>query len=518
MCYSSLPSWAQDGKLEQLLEVQISASHGVTPLWLNANKFGLSSLTSRNAYARGVFSYADTLDLWGLKRWGIEYRATADIVLPLNYVSRGFKNSQYKTNVIVQQFYGELKWHKGLLSIGPKQHLSLVRNNRLSAGGQTFGINARPVPQGRLELTDWWDIPYTKEWLAFRGHIAYGIMSDANWEEAFSGNSGELYNRWTRYHEKAGYLRIGRPSTFPLTLICGLEMGAQFGGNLFNYHGTDQNGYRGASAMKLDSGIRSYWNAFIPGGGDVNETEFQNAEGNQVGSWIFRLDWDNDLIKAGLYLDHFFEDHSSMFQADYDGYGEGEHWREKQELKFFGYDFLDGQLGADIQLKQFPYLSEMVVEFINTQYQSGPVYHDRNAGNADHLGGIDDYYNHSTLPGWQHWGQAMGNPLYKSPQYNKDGKIYFEANRFYAWHAGINGQIIEGLEYRALYSWQKSSGGYRNPFAQKKTNTSLLFELTYTMPHVDVLKDFTLKAAYGSDHGLLLGNNRGLQFTLQYRR
>lgn len=507
------PSWSQDGEFHHTIELQTSNSNGQTPLWLNANKFGLSSLSAHNAYARGILSYKDNFD-----HWDIQYGAKADLVVPVNYHYEGYLGSHYTSHIIVQQLYGELQWRKGLLTIGAKQHETLFRNNQLSSGAQTFGINARPVPQARLELTDWWNIPGTKEWLAFRGHIAFGMMTDGSWEKAFTGDSEERYNSKTRFHEKSGYLRIGKMESFPLSFILGLEMGAQFGGTLYNYRGTDQNGYQRISSLKLLSNMRSYWNAFMPGGGDVSETEFQNAEGNQVGSWIARLDWENEDIKVGCYLDHFFEDHSGMFQIDYDGYGEGSEWREKQKLKFFAYDFKDGQLGLDLTLKKGRFLKEWVIEFMNNQYQSGPVYHDRNAGNSDHLGGIDDYYNHSTLPSWQHWGQALGNPLFRSPQYNTDGYIYFEANRFKAWHTGISGEIIQDLSYRALYSWQRSTGCYRDPFVLPKENTSILLELSYQMPEHHRLYGFKIKAAYGADFGRLLGNNQGLQITLQYNR
>ncbi len=39
--------------LEYKLEAQASLSDGKTPLWLNANKHGLSSLESTNGYLRG---------------------------------------------------------------------------------------------------------------------------------------------------------------------------------------------------------------------------------------------------------------------------------------------------------------------------------------------------------------------------------------------------------------------------------------------------------------------------------
>ena len=509
---SFLPALAGNDRVSGTMEFQASASDNNTPLWLNANKYGLSCLQSLNAYARGTVYYNDVY-----KPWNVSYTIGSDLVLPLRYWYTGYNESEYHSTIILQQLYVDVRWRKALFTIGAKQQPAELRDNLLSSGAQTFGINARPVPQGRLAMADWWSIPRTNDWLAVKGHIAYGIMSDADWEEAFVGTSGKTYNRWTRYHEKAGYIRIGKEEKFPLTLTVGLEMAAQFGGTLYNYRGTDQNGYRGSDALKLKSDIRSYWNAFIPGGGDTNETEFKNAEGNQVGSWLLRFNWEAENISIGLYGDHFFEDHSSMFFLDYNGYGEGEHWKEKQKLKFFVYDLRDGQLGLDFRLKNFRWIEAVTLEFMNTKYQSGPVYHDRNSGNSDHIGGIDDYYNHSTLPGWQHWGQAIGNPLYRSPQYNTDGYIYFEHNRFTAWHGGVRGSLADKLDYRLLLTWQKSFGGYRIPTAKPIENTSFMAELTYQMPENCWLRDFKLCAAYGMDKGNLLGDNQGVQITIQYK-
>ncbi len=510
--WSACPSWADSGEMEHVIEFHLSGSNNKTPLWLNANKYGLSSLNSKYAYARGIVSYKNSFD-----HWGIDYKIGADLVLPFNFKSAGYQGAEYRSLIILQQLYAEVKWKHLVLIGGSKQFEAELRDNQLSSGAQTLGINARPIPQGRMTLDDWWNIPLTHQWLAFKGHIAYGIMTDANWEEEFVGNSGKQYNRWTRFHEKAGYLRIGNVEKFPLSLTLGLQMAAQFGGTVYNYHGTDQSGYRGSHAQKLQSGLKSYFNAFFPGGGDTDETQFQNAEGNQVGSWIARLNWEQEQFAIGIYGDHFFEDHSSMFFLDYDGYGTGAEWNTKKEFKFLFYPLRDGQIGIDLKLKKFKYLQGAVLEYMNTTYQSGPIYHDHNQTNPDHIGGGDDYYNHYSLPGWQHWGQSIGNPLFRSPQYNTNGSISFEANRFRAFHAGIRGSIIDGLDYRILYSSQKSFGTHLTPVIVPEKNKSMLFELEYQFQPNSIFNEFKVKTAYGSDSGKLLGDSKGLQITVVYK-
>ena len=127
---------------------------------------------------------------------------------------------------------------------------------------------------------------------------------------------------------------------------------------------------------------------------------------------------------------------------------------------YFRYDFKDWLLGVELKLKQTRWLEGVVVEYLYSKYQGGPVYHDHTANVDIQISGRDNYYNHHLFTGWQHWGQVMGNPLYRSPLYNDDRKIEVEHNRFKAWHLGFNGSPIDGLHYRVLATWQRSFGSY----------------------------------------------------------
>lgn len=491
---------------EVFIESQISASNGHTPLWLNANKYGLSSLNSYNGYMRAIVSESLHKD-HNSSKWDFGY--AADLVVPIGYVSQS-RNGRYTSHLIIQQLYADVRYRNILLTIGSKQQPMSMRYERLSTGAQTLGINARPIPQVRLGLDEWWAVPGTRNWLSLMGHVAYGIMTDGAWEKKFAEGSKFIYNEQTRYHQKAGYICIGRPSRFPLTFTAGIEMASQFGGYLNNWKGSDQNNYEGSDRLKLKSDLNSYWNAFIPGGSDTGDSQFRNAEGNQVGSWIARLDWIEPEFTLGIYLDHFFEDHSSMFFLDYDGYGTGKDWNTKKDFRFFLYNPSDFQLGIDLKLNDVPWLKRAVFEYIGSKYQSGPIYHDHNQSNPDHICGLDDYYNHSRLPGWQHYGQVIGNPLFRSPQYNNNGYIGTYCNRFTAWHFGAEGGIIHNLDYRLMYSFQRGYGTYRNPFSSPANSTNILGEVTYYFSPVYV----TL--AIASDISRIYGDNSGAQLTIKY--
>ena len=443
--------------LEYDIEMQSTFSEGRTPLWLNANKYGLSSLDNTNGYLRaGVFR---PLRTDSVRRWGMGYGV--DVAVPYNFTS----------DFVVQQAFIEGRWLHGVMTVGSKEYPMELKNNLLSSGSQTLGINARPIPQVRIALPEYWTLPFAKGWLHLKGHIAYGRMTDDRWQHEFT-NRKNKYADDVLFHSKAGYLKIGNEDVFcPFSLELGLEMAATFGGTAYR-----PDGKGGMTVLKGDTGLGAYWNAFVPGGYDTGETTYQNVEGNHVGSWLIRMNWDTDMWRFSVYADKYFEDHSAMFQLDYDGYGQGEEWDEKKKSRYVLYDFKDIMLGMELNIKYDRWINDVVFEYIYSKYQSGPIYHDHTNTISDHIGGRDNFYNHSIYTGWQHWGQVIGNPLYRSPIYNEDGTIMVKDNRFMAFHLGIDGRPFPRFMYRVLASWQEGLGTYDEPYENKRNNFSLLVE------------------------------------------
>ena len=481
---------ALTGDMEYHVETQVSVSKGKTPLWLNANKYGLSSLSATNGYVRG--SVMRPLSADSARRWGIGYGL--DVAVPLHYTSQ----------VVVQQAFAEVRWLHGVLSVGAMQQPMELKNQTLSSGPQTLGINARPVPQVRLALPEYWTVPLTRGWLHLKGHIAYGRMTDDGWQHDFTDRK-KLYADHVLYHSKAGYLRIGHEYR-PLSLEMGLEMVSFFGGEPWTLRSDGT-----MERVPTKKGLKSYWYAFLPGGSDATDGSYRNSEGDLVGSWLLRLSYDADLWRFSLYGDHFFEDHSQMFFLDYNGYGSGEEWQQRKRNRYYVYALKDMMLGAELNLKYGTWLRNVVFEYIYTKYQSGPYNHDHTKNLPDHMAGMDDYYNHSVYTGFQHWGQVIGNPLYRSPLYNTDANIRVRDNRFVAFHLGVDGRPTGRLSYRLLGTWQKGWGTYDLPFNKAHHNISFLAEAAYVLP-----KRWTVKAAYAMDFGSseMLGHNAGMQLTI----
>ena len=503
--YAPHPIMAQT---EVRTEAQLTTSSGDhAPLWLNANKYGLSSLDKTNGYLRaGVFHHHENDTL---SRWAIGYGA--DVA-----VAKGFTST-----FVVQQAYADVRWLKGLLTIGSKEQPIELKSQELSSGAMSLGKNARPVPAVRISLPDYWTVPYTRGWLGIKGHISYGMQTDDKWQKEFTA---EPYKRTehAKLHTKAGYLHIGKADK-PISVELGLEMACQYGGTTYTlnpYFETPDNPEY--ISIKNQDGLNGMFKALIPGGGEVKEGIYENASGNHLGSYLLRVNMNFDKWYLGLYADHYFDDHSQMFFLDYDGYGEGEEFNEWKHSRWLVYDLKDIMLGAELKLKNQSWLNNIVVEYIYTKYQSGPIYHDRTYYLSDHIAGRDNYYNNYMQTGWQHWGQVMGNPLFRSPLYNEINEHYgtheiiVANNRFWAWHFGLSGNPVEQLHYRLLATWQRGWGTYDIPFMDPERNMSLLAEAEYRFGNQSSLRGWAVKGAFGLDQGGLLGNNTGIQFTISH--
>lgn len=477
--------------LSYSVEVSVTAAtKGDAPLWLVSNKYGLSSLQDVSGYVRvGVaqssFAFSASED------WKLGYGV--DLVVPVNHATENVVTGKQRTNLIVQQCYADLDYKWLRLSVGAKERPMELKHQRLSSGSQTFGINARPVPGVRLEIPEYVSLTGKKNpWLAIKGHFSYGMMTDGAWQHEFVPSNGRRSDK-TLLHTKAGYLRLGNPERFPLVFEGGLEMATQFGGVIYNPQGREG---RFGEKLEMGQGPKDFVDAIFGLGSDATDGTFQNVAGNTLGSWLFSLTYQAKDWSVRAYYDHFFEDHSMMF---------------------FQYGWFDGLVGMECKLPKNKFISTIVYEYVKTEYQAGSVYHDHTPQIPDQVSGRDNYYNHNLFVGWQHWGQAIGNPLFTSPLYAKTGDLTFLSNRFTAHHVGIEGAPVEGLNYRLLLSYAIHLGTYTEPYLKRKYMTSGLAEVGYDFNHFKKLKHkgWLATAAVAFDRGEQLGSNFGVAFSIK---
>ena len=476
LCTTSL--WAQEPTTfnYQVEATGIASDNGHAPLWLTANRNGITSTRENQALLHAGIFYQQPLK----HNWQLQ--AGLDLVGGHHLIS----------NFWVHQAYADISWKMLNLSIGSKERggFPLERNTQLTSGWMVEGMNARPIPQIRGEIKEYWNIPGLNHWLALKGHLAFGWFMDGNWQEDFVAPHG-YYTKEALYQSKSLMFRLGNKDKFPVDFEFGILMATQFGGEQYRKKAD------GTSELTLDmpDGLKAYWKAFFPQGGgedNPNAGERANIEGNALGSWNFALntylgDW-----KIRATYEHYFEDHSQMFWQ----YGP---WK-------------DGQLGLEITLPSNRWVSSILWEIMSTKDQSGPFeYYDRETGECLYSGG-DSYYNHYIYQSWQYYGMGMGNPLIPGPAYNNSGSLTFRSNRVRSNHFGIAGQPSHEWNWRLLASYARHWGTYGAPLDKERNQFSGMVEITYTP---DWAKTWSLSATCALDRGNYLSHQVGGMLTLR---
>lgn len=435
-----------------------------SPFWHIANRQGLGSEKTGMAYARVGASGNHPFRKSGITLdWGV------DLVGGINTSS----------TVFIQQAYMECSWKKLRLSVGQKERWGELMNHRLTTGSLVESGNARPIPQVRLELHDYWNIPGTKGWFAIKGHLAYGYFTDGHWQERFVA-PGKQYTSGVLYHSKEGLMRLGNIEKFPLTAEIGIHMVTQFGGTIYNRFGREGN------TVVTPTRFKDFLLTLVPLKGDeqyVAEDQ-ANVAGNVLGSWKGAITWNDKNWMLRLYYDHVFEDHSQMFWE----YGL---WTEQL-------------IGLELELKNFKWVKGLALEYFNLKNQSGPVYHDKTAEIPDQISCVDNNYWHHTYGGWFNYGMMIGTPLCTSPVYNKNNTLGIYNTRVEAFHFGVEGNVLPWLDYRILLTHSNNWGTYNKPFKDIKNNTSGLIEFTFK-PNIP--GGWSISTSFAFDKGELYNNN-----------
>lgn len=453
--------------------------------WLTSNRYGRNSLSPTHgalyvALARPIASDSNRTWQWG---YGL-----------------GLQSSTAHTeNCYLQQYYLQAQWRKLRFTLGQKEEGLNLKNDSLSTGSQALGINARPIAGLRFELADWWYFNSPNDFVSLKGHLAFGLMSDGRWRQSYV-SSGQPYTLHALHHQKAGYLRLGQAKHHRLNFTAGLEWGTTFGGTIYNAHGFDQQ----HPILRGKAGAKDFLAALtgLRTGDPTDGDGYANTAGNTVGAWVAALDYAPRYAawRVRLYYDHFFDDHSMMFDE---------------------YGWYDGLYGVELHFPRFKPLSHFVFEHLDTRYQSGSLYHDRTQALPVQISGNDNYYNHALYQGWHHYGMALGNPLFTTPLYENDGTLSFSSNRFLAYHLGLSGTVMQGLDYRFLFTHLRSWGSYNRPFPQVQQQHSLLVELNYrpVLPpvanRVSQLSDWAFSFAFALDRGNRLGHNTSLSLGIR---
>lgn len=435
-----------------------AATGEFTPFWITSNKYGIVPLEAGNGYLRGNISHFQHF------KKGFYWSAGLDalIVAPRN------------KNVYIQQLYGEFGYKDISLTIGSKEQYYSLFDRDLSSGDMIQSANARPIPEININLRHFVSVPFTKDWLHFKGHFAIGRSFDKNYLEDFAHPNQDYINNML-WHHKSAFIRIKDvQGDFPLYGSFGLRHIAQWGG-------TSTNPEFGKQPSSLKDFVRIF---FMKSGDSGSSASSQvNVLGAHHVSYDFQLGFTRKDWEFQAYYQHICSDKSGVLF----------------------YNRTDGLWGGQLDLHRFAWIQKVVVEYITTLDQSGPLHyiwfdHDIHPGRG---GGADDYYNNNEYTnGLAYFNRSIGSPLLSSPEYNVDGTVGFQNTRIQDWHFGLEGYISPRIAYRTLLTVMKGYGTPYKPFLDKKTGTSFLVEMTYNHP---ALSGWHFTGSFAGDTGNILG-------------
>ncbi len=463
-----------DGQEKNALSYRVEAFGSVstgdnTPFWMVSNRYGVVPINSNNGYLKaGVFHQ----QLFGK---GFRWAVGLDLV----------GAAPREKNAYIQQLYAELGYKSLELRVGSKECYQSILNPLLSSGDMIRSNNARPIPEVEISMPRFTTVPLTKGWLQIKGYFNVGRSFDNGFLE--KRYPGTYYVENVLWHNKSLHFQIkDTRNEFPLSAVIGVQHIAQWGG-------TSLNPKIGRQPHSLKDFVRVV--AGMKGGEGATDSDSINVLGAHQIGYDFALKYEGRQFDARLYYQHIAADKSGT------------------EFK----NGTDGLWGMEVNLPHFPWLNNLVFEYMVTRSQSGPFHfisfdHDKHPGRG---GGGDNYYNNGEyITGQSYFARAIGSPLIISPEYNENGEISFLQNRLRDWHLGLSGSLSSQVSYRFMMTVMNSWGTHFKPFLKKKHGVSLVADIHYQHPR---LKGWEFCGSVGGDTGDVMGKSTA-GFSLSVRK
>ncbi len=478
----------------ELLEIETSLSantgHGsFAPYFITSNNFGVTTERNSLNLRAGIFRRPDTTRRFDIS-YGLDLIGSASSTTAYNrYSANTAEWVNYKAPHKwgwIQQLYASLRYRSIFVTAGWQEVGSALLDDRLSSGDLTWSANARPMPGIRFGFNRFVDIPFTAGALQIQCEIFYGRPTDNTWLR-------QHFNYWT------SFITTGRLDSYrriyfrtnpgkPLYVTFGMQAASQYCGYYTQYE---------KGEIILVQNQRFKFKDLI--GMTIPQPDNAYYAGNHLGSWDIRADW-----KIGPDKRHTISAYVQWPWEDGSGIGKQNGW--------------DGLWGIQYSSNSTPWLSSVVIEYLDFTNQSGPTHWDADdfPGSTliDHATGADSYYNNYYYNGYAHYGLAQGTPFLRSPMYNTDGYLHFTDTRVRGFHIGANGVISRtNVSWRMLFSWRKSLGDSYIPRVNKAYDTSWLAEATWKTTK---LHGMSVGAQLAMDRGTLYGNTFGAMLTIKW--
>jgi hypothetical protein len=413
-----LRSNAQNPYHFQVEAQTIATSNEHVPFWMRARQGGAAPLSGLSGSLVGNLRKDYDTTRRKLFDWGVvvEGRANAGKETTELYLVQA--NAKLKLGIF--EIRGG-RW---------REQIGLV-DTLLSSGAFSVSDNALGIPQVEISIPQFYPLPFTKGWVAFKGNFSHGWMGNVSINPNLWVDQSFAY-----FHRKSLYGRFGRPTGL-IRLYGGFNHQAFWGNErtIFgaNFTLNDWQSYQSVLYGKMWAGSKV---------------------GNHLGSIDLGLELNLHSVQISGYRQFFYEVGALAHFANVS----------------------DGITGLSIRNKRSAPNSEsfhwkkFLIEVVYSKNQAGAL------SSKPTPSGAENYYNHYLYTsGWTYKGFALGNPLFTLAADARDGQTSishqpFINNRLIAIHGGLAADVSRWntkllLTYSSNYGTYATSGKpYRTPY------------------------------------------------------
>lgn len=475
----SVPNVTIIAQLKYSVSSDLNLGNGnVSPFWFSTNKQGIVPITPNNGNLRLSFFSNE------IKRKEIGYKFGLDVI----------EQIQTKNQFFIQQAFVDITYRKGALSMGAKEKNSILKNSELSIGGLSYSGNARPIPEIRLGTNEFVTFPWLlNRDLSVKTGFSYGWLTDNVFQKEHRTVPGP-YNQNTLYHHKDFNLNYHQKQS-KWWFDFAIETNTMFGSSYYTF-----DIYNNNKPIVIESNptLKHYLMTLLPLPGDKSSViEDQNyLYGSSNGSEHLRISYEEKNYFLRAYYENYFDDFSGFSKQN-------------------GFD---GVWGLEYEKKSGNGITGIVVEYLQTTHQSGPIhwmpYEAPDSPLTNMATGSDNYYNnHSFAQGYAHHGMNIGNALLTSPIYNTNGSLWHYNNRVKGLNLGISFSCTSEIKCRILNTFSQSFGTMDIPFRAIKNQYSGFAEIKY-QPRNFWGWSMTLRGAIDRGDNVF-GNSEGVSLTIK---